>query len=1219
MKTIGDLLARDLNINIEEIIKVDQTDEQTVYREITEYVATERIKDQYRELFKAIAEAPTEPHENVGVWISGFFGSGKSSFAKNLGYVMANHVVLGHKASGLFKSQLQDKRSSEFIDLINVKLPAEVIMFDIQKGSEIRRGDEKMAEVIYRALLNHLGYATDYDIAELEIELEGEGKLKDFIDLCPVINDGLQWEKARKGARKINRASAILQRMDPKVFPQADSWAKSLREKHFTITVETVVERAFQLAARRRPGRALFFIIDEVGQYVARSADKIEDLRAIVEHFGKVSKNYLKIKKAVAPIWIIITSQEKLDEVVAAIDSKRVNIAKLQDRFHYKIDLSPADIREVATRRVLAKTDKAEPVLKALFKKSQGQLNAACRLDRTARKSEVTERDFVQFYPYLPHFVELSIDIMSGIRLQPGAPKHLGGSNRTIIKQAHEMLVSERTALAARPIGALVTFDKIYELVEGNLSTEKQKDISDISDRFRHDSDDEAWCARVAKTVCLLEFVRDLPRTETNIAACLVDEVDRPAPIVEVQSALQLLYSAQFVRNTEDGWKLQTAQEKNWETERRSHLEPKPKDRNEILREALRDIFSEPKLKTYRFRDMRNFRVGISVDGIRVGEEGQIPLLISTAEAAETFPPRLVEVRDESRQEVNKNSIYWVFALTSEIDDLVANLYASRQMVIKYDQMRAQNRITNEEAACLQSEKNEVIRLQNRLQEKLIEALQEGAGLFRGVSKDGSSLGKTINDIFKGLFDFAVPDLYPKLEMGARRLDGSEAEEILKAANLSALSQVFYAGDQGLNLVIKQGTKYVPNTSAEIAREIQDYIKREHSYGNKVTGKKLDEHFQGIGYGWDRDVLRLVLAVLLRAGALEVTYEGRRFRSPQEPQSRVPFINNTAFKSASFSPREAIDLKTLTVAVLHFEELTGEDVDVEEGAIAAAFKKLAETELDLLLPVVATAKVNQLPLMDVLQDYRQTLTGISTAASDDCVRILAGEGKSFQEARERVRKIREAIDDSGIAIIQQARNAAQRMWPALAAKGHNGDLQQKADELLSILSSDSFYEQMHRIERISNDISEIYHSIYAELHEKRRAAFTAAIEELKGNYELSLIPKSLHDIMLSSLSARACENQKQDGIAFHCDACSATLGEMESDLAALEGLKAQVLVRVQELAMPPEEKGSRVERIKISGFFTRVLDSDDAVEEILEQVRQHLHKLIAEGVRIIVE
>ena len=103
------------------------------------------------------------------------------------------------------------------------------------------------------------------------------------------------------------------------------------------------------------------FIIDEVGQHVARSGDKIEDLRATVEEFGKVGKNLLKARKIIAPCWIVVTSQEKLDEVVAAIDSKRVELAKLQDRFHYRVDLAPSDIREVATKRVLAKKEPAVP------------------------------------------------------------------------------------------------------------------------------------------------------------------------------------------------------------------------------------------------------------------------------------------------------------------------------------------------------------------------------------------------------------------------------------------------------------------------------------------------------------------------------------------------------------------------------------------------------------------------------------------------------------------------------------------------------------------------------------------------------------------------------------------------------------------------------------------------------------------------------------------
>ena len=407
---------------------------------------------------------------------------------------------------------------------------------------------------MYTVLLRELGYAEDSTSPNWRSNSKPRGGSTLHRTLPDPPQAGL--DDGPGGCPEGRPASAILHHLDPATYPSADSWSHSRREP--TITVSKVVERTFELARRRRPGKALVFIIDEVGQHVARSGDKIEDLRATVEEFGKVGKNLLKARKIVAPCWIVVTSQEKLDEVVAAIDSKRVELAKLQDRFHYRVDLAPSDIREVATKRVLAKKDAAVPVLKKLYADNQGQLNAALRLERTTRKTEINEEDFVQFYPYPPHYIDLCIGIMSGIRLQPGAPRHYGGSNRTIIKQAYEMLVSDRTAMATKPVGTLVTLDKVYELVEGNLSSEKRSDIHDIGERFKDDPEDQGWALRVAKVVCLLEFLRDLPRTEANIAAFLVDRVGMPAPLAQVKAAVKKLDDAQFIRETEDGWKLQT-------------------------------------------------------------------------------------------------------------------------------------------------------------------------------------------------------------------------------------------------------------------------------------------------------------------------------------------------------------------------------------------------------------------------------------------------------------------------------------------------------------------------------------------------------------------------------------------------------------------------------------------------------------------------------------
>jgi hypothetical protein len=1216
MKTIGDLLSRDLDRKIEEIIQVDQADEQSVHDEITEYVATGSIKDQYAQLLKAIADAPTEANESVGVWVSGFFGSGKSSFAKNLGYALQNRQVLGDDFATLFKRQIGDKRIGELLDLINLKMPTEVILFEVAKERDTRKVTERIAELMYTVLLRELGYAEDFDIAELEIELEGESELDRFVEACQTIHK-LEWKMVRKGAQKLSRASAVLHHLDRTTYPSADSWSHAQRNRDAAITVSKVVERTFELMGRRRPGKALVFIIDEVGQHVARSGDKIEDLRATVEEFGKVGKNLLKARKIPAPCWVVVTSQEKLDEVVSALgDDKRIDLAKLQDRFRHRVDLAPSDIREVATKRVLAKKEDAEPVLKKLFAENQGSLNAALRLERSTRRTDLSEADFVQFYPYMPHYIDLCIGIVSGIRLQPGAPRHYGGSNRTIIKQAYEMLVSERTALARQPVGILVTLDKVYELVEGNLSSEKRGDIHEIGQRFKDNPDDGGWAVRVAKVICLLEFLRDLPRTEPNIAAFLVDQVGQAAPVERVKEAVKRLHAAQFIRSTEEGWKLQTAQEKTWETERRGYLEPKPRERNEITRTVLREIFGEPALKTYRHKEHRNFRLGVAVEGVTL-EDGDLTLTLSIADDPDELARKTNEVREESRQKAHENDLYWAFALTPEIDELVAQAFASRKMVEKYDQLRAQNKISTDESACLQDEKNSVMGYEARLRDKLVEAMERGTGMFRGVARDASSLGKGLGEILKKVYGQAIPDLYPKLELGSRPLKGTEAEEFLKAADLKALPPLFYDGEQGLALVTKDGSKYVPNPAAPVAKEVLDYLIGEHGYGNKEsrTGKVLEKKFGGIGYGWDRDMLRLILAVLFRAGSIEITHGGEKFDDYKDPRSRTPLVNNTAFKSALFTPVKPIDLPTLKRAVESYEDLTGGTVDMDKAAIAEALKAFAAGEIKRVLPVEAQAKAHGVPVLGTVGDYRESLATIESGSADDCVTILAGGGVSLKQGHDRVRKIADCLDEKGLATLRNARRAVGEVWNLLDPEAR-AQLQPKANAVRELLSTEALLDSLSSIQRSSREILGTYRTQYESRHADRTEQFRVAIEKIKGRDEWTAVPEAMREPVLAPLQSRCCDDPKLPDGSLACESCRAGLSQMESDVAALGGLIAQVVAQVQKLITPPDVP---LRRVRVADFFAGTLEDEEQVRQSVARLQDYLLKLLSEGVKIVVE
>lgn len=1209
---IGELLARDLSKRIEEIIKVDQLDEQSVHSEISEYIATDRIREEYRKILRAIAEAPNDPHEGMGVWISGFFGSGKSSFAKNLGYILANREVLGTRAAQLMKGQLEDELCADLIDNINARVPTEIVMFDVQTDKSIGgTSGSSISRYMYRALLRTLDYAEDFDIADLEQSLEKDEKLDEFIERFEKRYPGT-WRKRRKMAQKMNEASAILHEMDPKTYNSPDSWAVSQGAKRIEVTPGFLVEKTFELAKRRARDedgnpKALVYIVDEVGAYVARSAERIEDLRSVVEHFGTKSANLQKAGEIVGPTWVIVTSQEKLDEVVAAIDSKRVELAKLQDRFKFRIDLAPADIREVATRRVLAKTDDGRAHLLKLYEKHEGHIGKHLKLESTQRKTQIDDQRFADFYPYPPHLLALSIDIMSGIRLQPGAPRHLGGSNRTIIKQAYEMLVSKRTGLKDADVGRLVTVDLIFELVEETLSSERRKDIDDVNETFGADS----WESKVAKAISLVEFIRDLPRTEANLAALLHERVESSSCINEVRAALESLQKAQFVRRAEDGWKLQTASEKHWDNERRG-LDVKPRDRTALVREALANLFDDTKLKRYHYKSMKQFTVGLTVADQKVSS-GDIPLVVSVAESPDELERLQPEVQALTRQKSHEDEVHWVFGLTPAIDDIVAELVRSRYMVQKYDQVRSQGSITPEQASCLSAEKQEVMRWQNRLRELLGQATDGGTAYFRGVSKDGAGLGKTRGEIFRALFDFAVPDLYPKLEMGVCQLKGKEAEELLKAANLSGLPQVFYDGDSGLGLVMKEGSKLVPNPNAPVAKEILDYLKHQSAIGEKVSGKELERKFTGIGYGWEREVVQLVLAVLLRGGAIEVIHQAKRFRNHQDPLCREPFTKVPAFRASTFAPRESIELKTLTTAAQYLEDMAGDEVDIEEGAIAQAFKKLASAELNTVVPLKATAKAHELPVLDLLREYEMTLRVVLDSASDDCVRMLANEGKTLQQSMGHVREIRVALDDGAIANMRVTRQVLARIWPELS--GRETELKPQAKELEELVASAEFYGSLARIDQLTQELDSAYDADYRSQHAKRDEVYETARAAVRERPEWAKVSEDMRGPVLQPLSSRLCESLERERGALVCASCRATLPQMESDVAAVSAVRNGVVERIRQMLEPEV----RVERVRVADMVQGTVDTEESVEELIRNLRERLLALIEEGKKVVVE
>lgn len=1242
---IRDLLARDLNRPIEEVIKLSQTDEDVVYTELTEYVITDNLRRHYTDLLRAINESITNPTEGIGVWVSGFFGSGKSAFAKNLGYILANPLVKGHHAADLFIERVReaapgDSTLPDLIRNLTSRVTFEVLMFDVSATRAVQRETERLAEVMYRVLLEQLDYASRrYEIAELEIELEGEGRLAEFVRTVaemwreqgrsippaahaplPITLDGelsaddyAIWRTVRSGTQAVNRASAALHRMDPATYPKPDSWAESIRDRSVDVTVHLLIDRTFELAVRRRPGKAVFYIIDEVGQYVARSGDRILDLQGVVREFGAKGRNLAIQGKAPAPVWIVVTSQEKLSEVVDSIGDQRVELAKLQDSFRHHIDLGPQDIQEVAARRVLLKKPEAVPFLHDLYEQHRGTLNSYVALEQTARFQPVDPDDFVETYPYLPHHIGLSIDIMSALRLQTGGVRHLGGSNRTIIKQAYEMLVNERTRLADAPVGTLVSFDKVYELVAHNLSSEKQHDIAEIDRTFGAGS----WEAKVARVLALIEQVHHLPRTPRNIAALLYDQLGAPLHQNEVETALQRLEADHFVRQAEGGWKLLTLAEKTWEAERREVKVPLSQERD-LLRDAIARLWEDPGVRTFGYRNLRNFSFHVHFLGQPITRRGDLLLYLTLAESPEELKKRVEESRRETRAPSHRHEIHWVFPLTPALDNALQELARSTAMVNRYDQLDAQGMLENEQRTNLQNEKRNRQRWQAEVDRLLREALFQGMGVFQGQTQTPAALhAHDWKGVLRGLVEWVVPLLYDQLEEGTVPLPTRAAVEVLNAADLSRLPTVFYKGKGTLNLIVESPDGYILNEEAPVAAAILAYIRKEQEYGSSVTGKKLEEHFSQPPYGWSEELVRAVMALLVRTGRVEVLFQGRRLKNPDDPTLRSVFEGPRNFRAATFRLRQEIDLRVLARAGRTLGRILGEDIRPEEIAIYEAARTWAETQAhEVEIARTRALDAGLLALLKPLDAFLSFVRRLRDAESEEVVHILAEEGQDLQAALEAYQRVRPLLEDQKLAAIRRARHIFTEFWPEVQDQASE-HMRQRVEQAQQALAGPDLPERWGEVIAAADAVAELYRKTYEDFHVRRGNVYQEALETASTWPEWEQVSPEDRERALRPLLHRACSSLDYDADQGICRRCRARIATMRSDLRAVKGYLDEARQALRETIPVDEQQPIRV-RLRDLVPMTLLRTPED-VESLLDALRQHLLTYLEQGEEVEIE
>ena len=963
------------------------------------------IHEQYVRLLDGISTELDKPGgpELPASWISGFYGSGKSSFAKLLGLAL-DGIALPNKRS-LSEALLARDTSPKAAELqasfkrLRAKIDPIAVVFDI---GGVARDNEHIHTAAVRMIQQRLGYCSDPHVAEMELKLERDGHWGTFETLAAKTLKR-PWSEACKQAMADDDFSQVISKQFPDRYADPMAW---LTSRAGTFSYSASVEEASRAIAdmlRFRAAKAtLFIVIDEVSQYVHQDTGRMLKLQSFVSDLGHRHKG---------KVWLLVTGQEKLEE-----GGDVSVLGKMKDRFPEKlrVHLAVTNIRDVVHKRLLGKTDAGSTQLRALFQKHRNDLRLF------AYDCEgITEDDFVDVYPLLPGHIDLVLQITSAIRTRSSRSQGDDQAIRGLLQLLGELFRGQQ--LADRDIGTLITLDQIYEVQHTALDSDIQASMARILQHcVTHGLE---LAARAARAVALLELIQERVATDAKlVAACLYDRLDRGSHQSAVLDALEELRRANLLGYSEKtGYKIQSSSGEEWERERRDINIPR-EQRGELIQEALRHLVAEPerpKLDGRPFPWLALFSDGRRADDVHLDDPrdpAAIPVDFRFLSSSDERDP--IAWVNRSGESGFANRLVWVVGDTVELEDAAADLGRSAGMVKRYE--GRSDSLQSERRRLLLEEKDRRDDLVIRLRRTVDAAWLAGRMYFRGKQTEPREVGATASQVLSRASERVLRDLFPHFV--ATRVSNAEVMQLIEP-ELNAPSPKFL---DELGLLELENGRFVPTCNGVVPRRMLEHITSEGG----ATGASLYAHFGGPPYGYAPEVVRACIAGLLRGSKVRIQSEaGDQISAARDAGVRDVLEKERGFKNASIYPvgEDTVGLKGRARICKFFKDRLGVELDRENNAIAEAVSVHFPLQMAQLREVFE--QLRKLPGNRPPPAALTTLEG-----------ALLGCYKLVRQTEPTVREVSRQLDALNDGLGRLATYAAELTTPAL-------DAVRRADEI----------------------------------------------------------------------------------------------------------------------------------------------------------------------------
>jgi len=1032
--------SKNIYRTIEKVIMYGAAQEARLRAEIGEYIVTESIDEQFERLLSKMQLAMEQGGQNeVGVWVSGFYGSGKSSFTKYLGLALDQDV----QVDGIrFLKHLQDRMSrpttKALLSTVAARYPAAVVMLDL--ASEMLAGAtmEEVSSVLYYKVLQWAGYSRNLKVAALERKLQKDGRYQAFTDRIEQ-DLGVQWQDVQNDPLVVDSVlPEIAHEMYPELFKTTTAF--STETEDFVRFENERVEEMVDIIREVSGKEYAIFIVDEVGQYVASRPNLILNLDGLAKNLKSVGDG---------KVWIVGTAQQTLteDDPRAALNSPE--LFKLAARFPIQIDLEASDIKEICYKRLLAKSPAGEETLGALFDQYGQALRHNTRLqDARFYDADFGRKTFVDLYPFLPAHFDILLYLLGALAKSTG-----GVGLRSAIKVIQDILVEgagDHLPAADRPVGWLATTVTLYDALEKDIRRAElpvSKGVGKALIRFIGSPIHQ----EVAKTVAVLQILGNIPVTAQNVASLMHPAVDAPSRQEQVEAAIQDLIAEPMVPFGEKDGNLCFFSEKiNDIDQKRTQVPLRSIETRRIQNEALRRVFTP--LPSTRMHGTLAVTAGLkAIAGAMVsnlaGERETIQMMVEFADPAdyETARTRLVE---ESRQRDARNTIYVLGRRVAEADAQVAEIYRCQEIARQY-----RNDPDQEVREYCGAQMDRATKLAGELEHLLRRSLSQGSFIFRSQITAVETLAPDLLEAAKKLLADVAAQIFDRYSEAPVRAETTLAERFLRAGNLKAVTSAI----DPLELVQISGGTPTIQCDHKALLSIRDYLDR----NGTVEGRRLIDVFTDAPFGWSQDTLRYVIAALLVAGEVKLKVSGREV-TVNGQQAIDALRTNNAFKSVGVSLRnERPSNEVLARAAERLTDLVGDLVIPLEDEISKTAVKHFPRFQHRFGPLAERLKALALPGEDMVRSLNQELADVLLTDASDAPQRLGGETSSLYEALKWAAEVDTALKQ-GLEETVRELQRHRREIEALPDSGVPGSLRAGLAEDLDLLGQrlrqDRFYQ-----------------------------------------------------------------------------------------------------------------------------------------------------------------